>query len=439
VKKKKRRPPEVVTVGSVSVRIYFTPSHGSDSYTLCYYQDGVRHRPTFPDLERAKKEAKIVASRLGSRDADVLALTSGDRAAYLRARELLGSVGVSIEAAVAQFVEAKKALGQVPLTRAVDYYLRRHPKQMEAKTVKEVVDECVAAKRADGMGERYLQSLRYRLGKFAKAFHCDINAVSGHDIEKWLRELGTPPVSSVPAGGRSPVRRSSLGPRSRNNIRNSVQLLFNFAKSRRYVPKDHDEMESVPVAKDRGGKIEVFTPEEMQEILNCASKRFIAFLALGAFAGVRHAEIVRLEWKDIRFEDGLVEIHAAKAKTASRRTIPLLDNLRQWLWPLRQKSGFVCAYRSMSTGLNHVVQEVNKARKKREVKERLAWKRNGLRHSYISYRVAQTQNVAQVALEAGNSPKMIFRHYRELVPAGDALKWFSIAPNQKGVEAGGAV
>lgn len=52
---------------------------------------------------------------------------------------------------------------------------------MEAKTVKEVVDECVAAKRADGMGERYLQSLRYRLGKFAKAFHCDINAVSGPD------------------------------------------------------------------------------------------------------------------------------------------------------------------------------------------------------------------------------------------------------------------
>ena len=173
--------------------------------------------------------------------------------------------------------------------------------------------------------------------------------------------------------------------------------------------------------------------------MNCASERFIAFLALGAFAGVRHAEIVRLEWKDIRFEDGLVEIHAAKAKTASRRTIPLLDNLRQWLWPLRQKSGLVCACRSMSTGLNQVVQEVNKAREKRKVKERFVWKRNGLRHSYISHRVAQTQNVAQVSLEAGNSPKRIFRHYRELVPAGDALKWFSIAPNQKGVGPGGVV
>ena len=32
---------------------------------------------------------------------------------------------------------------------------------------------------------------------------------------------------------------------------------------------------------------------------------------------------------------------------------------------------------------------------------------------------------------AGNSPQMIFRQYRELAPAGDALKWFSIAPKQR--------
>jgi hypothetical protein len=40
----------------------------------------------------------------------------------------------------------------------------------------------------------------------------------------------------------------------------------------------------------------------------------------------------------------------------------------------------------------------------------LPWKHNALRHSFISYRVADIQNVAQVALEAGNSPGMIFGH-----------------------------
>jgi hypothetical protein len=34
--------------------------------------------------------------------------------------------------------------------------------------------------------------------------------------------------------------------------------------------------------------------------------------------------------------------------------------------------------------------------------------------------VAQIQNVAQVALEAGNSPRMVFSNYRELVRPKDA-------------------
>jgi hypothetical protein len=55
-------------------------------------------------------------------------------------------------------------------------------------------------------------------------------------------------------------------------------------------------------------------------------------------------------------------------------------------------------------------------------------KENALRHSFISYRVADTQNVAQVALEAGNSPGIIFAHYREVVTKDDATKWFSIQP-----------
>ena len=34
--------------------------------------------------------------------------------------------------------------------------------------------------------------------------------------------------------------------------------------------------------------------------------------------------------------------------------------------------------------------------------------------------------MAQVALEAGNSPQMIFKHYRELVHPADAKTWFAL-------------
>jgi hypothetical protein len=59
----------------------------------------------------------------------------------------------------------------------------------------------------------------------------------------------------------------------------------------------------------------------------------------------------------------------------------------------------------------------------------VTWKANALRHSFISYRVALTKDIAAVALEAGNSPTMIFRHYRELVTEEESAQWFGIAPS----------
>jgi hypothetical protein len=58
----------------------------------------------------------------------------------------------------------------------------------------------------------------------------------------------------------------------------------------------------------------------------------------------------------------------------------------------------------------------------------ITWKQNALRHSFISYRLALLQDVNRVALEAGNSPQMIFRHYRELATPDQARSWFAIAP-----------
>jgi hypothetical protein len=50
-------------------------------------------------------------------------------------------------------------------------------------------------------------------------------------------------------------------------------------------------------------------------------------------------------------------------------------------------------------------------------------------HSFISYRLAELQNINHVALEAGNSPRMIHRHYRELARPEQAKSWFSITPD----------
>jgi hypothetical protein len=70
----------------------------------------------------------------------------------------------------------------------------------------------------------------------------------------------------------------------------------------------------------------------------------------------------------------------------------------------------------------------HKTRLRVALEAEVKWKQNVLRHSFISYPLAEIQDVNSVALEAGNSPQMIFRHYRELATPEQAATWFAIAP-----------
>ena len=108
----------------------------------------------------------------------------------------------------------------------------------------------------------------------------------------------------------------------------SVQTLFSYAKLKKYLPKDHDELDAVPLAKDKGGEIEIFTPVELEELLNAANDRLVPFLALGAFAGIRHAEIQRLDWADIKFDDELGWIKSGEKGRKLQATAELCQFFR---------------------------------------------------------------------------------------------------------------
>jgi hypothetical protein len=56
------------------------------------------------------------------------------------------------------------------------------------------------------------------------------------------------------------------------------------------------------------------------------------------------------------------------------------------------------------------------------------WPDNAMGHSFVSYRLAATQNAPQTALESGRDQAVLFKHYRELVRPKDAERFFSIRP-----------
>jgi integrase len=182
---------------------------------------------------------------------------------------------------------------------------------------------------------------------------------------------------------------------------------------------------------DKGGKIGIYTPEQFRILLTNIDERFLPFIALGGFAGLRSIEILRLDWQDIWFDKGVIEVGKDKAKTATRRLPPILPPLEAWLKPHAKWSGRV---------IPNVRDEFHFTRRFKAATDKLVdadgrplvrMVHNGLRHSFCSYRLAVTKSAAQVALEAGNSPKMLFENYRELVTENDALAYFGTFPTEK--------
>jgi hypothetical protein len=92
------------------------------------------------------------------------------------------------------------------------------------------------------------------------------------------------------------------------------------------------------------------------------------------------------------------------------------ENLLKWLAPYRVKSGAI-----FNIDPQRRIAKVVKA-------SGVKWKRNGLRHSFGSYRMEQTKNEGQVALEMGNSPQVVKDHYFEIVDERAAKEYWSLKP-----------
>ena len=399
----------IVKSGNVQVRIYCRRRKKAGAvypqFDVADYSSGHRKFVSFADEGKARRKATEIGTKLAKGEVAVLGFTSQDRTAYLRAMELLKPTQVPIELAAAQFAEAHQRLGGRSLIEAVNFFIRQHPVALPRKRVSEVVEVLLKAKRDAGLSDCYLQDLKVRLGRFAADFQCDIGSITSGQVREWLQAM---PVAN----------------RTKNNFRLIVHTLCNFAKDQRFLPKDWDELDAVPTWKEQRQKVEIFTPEEMNKLLGAVSQETIPFLAIGAFAGLRSAEIQRLDWSKVNLATGYITVDADIAKTNSRRMVPMLPNLRKWLEPLAKPSGPVANPSSVA----QAIRRLGPGKSEKDEVPTIAWCHNGLRHSFCTYRLASVKNIAQVALEAGNSPAMIRQHYMELVTEAEANRWFSIEP-----------
>ncbi len=403
--KKRKRRPNVVEIGTGPARVKIYTINRADGYkqfTLSWKEGGGRRTRTFACMDEARMVAQQITVKISNGWVIGGEATKRDLELLWHCQRQAEKFGVTLAAAVDEWVSARSAVEGITLSDAVRFYQAHRTDLLAVCPINRAANEFVESLRSKGVSDIYVRNASASLKKFADAVGGNVAEITVADINQYLTRL------------------KKLGPVSKNGIRRNIVTMFGFAKRQGYLhPERKTAAELSESFRAPETEIEIFTPEEMERMLNVCNARILPLVAIGAFAGIRSAEIRRLDWEDIKWDRGHIEIAGRKAKTAARRLVPLTENLKAWLAPWREAKGEIIKLSDPSGTLNDIA-----------VKAKIpgGWRQNALRHSFISYRVAETGDVARTALEAGNSPKMIFRHYREVVTEEDSAKWFSIMP-----------
>jgi integrase len=125
-----------------------------------------------------------------------------------------------------------------------------------------------------------------------------------------------------------------------------------------------------------------------------------------------------MDWSLVNLKDRYIEVPGGISKTGVRRIVPISDNMAVWLTKYSQPKGPMVPFTNLGNQFLKVAKKAG-----------VQWKRNCLRHSFISYRVALTKNVHQTSVEAGNSSSIIMQCYFRAVTDDQAQTWFSILPD----------
>ena len=401
--------PVTVTEQGVSAKIRkITQTKKGKSYTVYiadFIQLGKRKQIGRASFEEAEQVARDACRKTANGTHSALELPLADRLSFIRATEILAPTRVPIDIACRDYADALQILGgKASLAEACREWVKRNSVALPQITI---ID---AAKKFNAESETEKSLLR------RKAL-----AWTTRHLE---RAFGTVRVETItPDQISRHLAGLALAERTKKNHRDSIGFFNRWLILRGYLAKGTDWLEHVQdYSKAKTGEIEIYTPVEVSKLLSTANG-MTAFIAIGAFAGLRHAEIARLDWSAIDLKDGWITVQKTIAKTGVRRLVPIKDNLKKWLSPVVKQSGPVVPYENTTKQLLKVAGEAG-----------VTWKHNALRHSYISFRLAECADIGRVADEAGNSAEVIRTNYLRRVKPDQGDEWFSIVPAPETVE-----
>jgi integrase len=376
-------PNHTIRFGSISLVLApWRHSSGAMHWRASYYEAGKRRHLSAASLADAKAKALEKAMQLAKGNVDLAALPPQT---IRRIRRML---------------DADPALD------LVDEFLLWRSKARPRKNCQEAVTEFLAAKKANaGSSDLNRETLAKHLSALPDADLCDIAP------------------ADLPA--------LTGAPRTRSNRRAAWVTFFRWAREMEYLPageKTAPERLEKPIV--RRGIPATYSPAELRVLFTHVRAHYLPWLVLGAFAGIRTEEICPqhgsrkspLMWEDFYWGRGIIIVRPETSKTGHRRVVPINAAIRAWLpqdlagrvGPMTHPSKpSTAGALAETTRLGLLVG---------------GWKRNALRHSFISYRAAEV-GLAQTAMEAGNSESEARKSYNDAKGADEAADWFSMVPD----------
>jgi len=265
-----------------------------------------------------------------------------------------------------------------------------------------------------GLSERTLQDRQQHLFHFVRR-----GAGTNHSLPQFTWQIISGYLDSFSCSKTSNSRRATLASffdywRKISGVADSAPHPVRQVEPRKVVVKD-------PVP---------FSPSTLFTLLKTAYARrcsdSLMFLALGAYTGVRAAEVTRLTWADVwDFQENKpktqLALSSAITKTSRRRVVPLTsavaavltDAANTGLIPLSKPAGPVVG-KKLRRKLAATTEEAG-----------VEWVANGLRKGYVSSCVALL-GAEQTSAYAGHSISVLESNYKALVSEEEAKAWFQV-------------
>jgi integrase len=300
--------------------------------------------------------------------------------------------------------ERKLAVFGKSLNWAVEFALDHLEKSQQSVPISQVVQEYLDQKIRKGVSSVHITDLTNRFAKFCETHGATPSrTLTSHQVENWLYDL-------------------KLSPTSFNNYRSRLGALFGWGAKKEKGYFDHNLIEDIDKLKVVGEPVEIYTVDELTRLMNVAAPEILPMIAMGAFAGIRTAELLRVTWQDVDLSRGYLDIPASKSKTASRRNIKMEPNLFAWLSPNAGHKGPI-----FNGKVHSFLYQMRQTGKKAGL---VKLPNNGLRHSFCSYHLAKYLDAARLALIMGHTTtKLIFSTYREVIKVPpEADRYFAIMP-----------